>query len=79
MQEDGKVVLAIRDCSVSYQLKEVYAVLFSLILKKIVILMESVNRTQNANSHSKINESTKVKIVGKKYNFNISEITGFIV
>lgn len=41
--------------------------------------MENVDRTQNVNSRNKNNESTNVKIVHKKYNFNISETVGFIV
>jgi hypothetical protein len=40
--------------------------------------MENVDRTQNVNSRNKNNESTNVKIVHKKYNFNISETVGFI-
>jgi len=52
---------------------------FHFIFTKISTLMANVDRTQNVNSHNKINESTKVKIVRKKYNFNISEIVGFIV
>lgn len=35
--------------------------------------MENVYKTQNVNSHNKNNESTNVKIVCKKYNFNINE------
>ena len=52
---------------------------FHFIFKKSATLMENVDRTQNVNSHNKINVSTKVKIVRKKYNFNISETVGFIV
>jgi hypothetical protein len=71
---------AITDCSVSYKCKYVYAVLLSLYInKKTATLTENVDRTQNVNSHNKINEGTKVKIVRKKYNFNTSETVGFIV
>ena len=51
---------------------------FHFIFKKTATLMENMDRTQNVNSHNKINESTKVKIVHKKY-FNICEIVGYIV
>jgi len=65
------------NCSVSYKFKEVYQHCFHLNIKKK--LMENVDRTQNVNSRNKNNESTNIKIVRKKYNFNISETVGFIV
>jgi hypothetical protein len=47
MWEDGNVVLAITDCSVSYKFKEVYAVLLS------------INYLKNCNTYGKCVQDTK--------------------
>lgn len=79
MWENGNVVLAITTVQYPTSSKKYMQCCFHFIFKKTATLMENVDRTQNVNSHNKFNKSTKVKIVHKKFNFNISEIVGFIV